>query len=378
MKESIVCALLLAAGTMAVHSQGLDGTKARDNWSVGVNGGVVTPLANSPFWGGMRANMGISVGKQLTPIIGFDLEGMWSINTSESKTVFDNSNLSLLGRVNLMNLFAGYKGYPRLFEIEGVAGFGWIHGYGKNRIEDAISSKAGFNLNFNVGAKKAWTIALKPAVLWKLKTHNKKNQFNVNYSAFQLNAGVVYHFSGSNGKSYFTYMKPYNQKEVDNLNSTIALIRTELGDTRNDLYASNAESENLKNQLDNLNIELQDCLSREPVVETIATRTLESVITFGQGQTSIAGSQVPNVERIATYLKNNKGSQVVIKGYASPEGNAEVNARIATARAESVKNMLIQRYGIASSRILAEGQGVGDMFTEPDWNRVSICTIVED
>lgn len=173
-------------------------------------------------------------------------------------------------------------------------------------------------------------------------------------------------------------MKPYNQKEVDNLNSTIALIRTELGDTRNDLYASNAESENLKNQLDNLNIELQDCLSREPVVETIATRTLESVITFGQGQTSIAGSQVPNVERIATYLKNNKGSQVVIKGYASPEGNAEVNARIATARAESVKNMLIQRYGIASSRILAEGQGVGDMFTEPDWNRVSICTIVED
>ena len=28
-----------------------------------------------------------------------------------------------------------------------------------------------------------------------------------------------------------------------------------------------------------------------------------------------------------------------------------------------------------TSRITAEGQGVGDMFTEPDWNRVSICTI---
>lgn len=37
--------------------------------------------------------------------------------------------------------------------------------------------------------------------------------------------------------------------------------------------------------------------------------------------------------------------------------------------------MLVNRYGIAEERIVAEGQGVGNMFEEPDWNRVSICTI---
>ncbi len=57
------------------------------------------------------------------------------------------------------------------------------------------------------------------------------------------------------------------------------------------------------------------------------------------------------------------------------EGSAEVNARIAAARAEAVKTILVNRYKINASRITAEGQGVGDMFTEPDWNRVSICTI---
>ena len=62
-------------------------------------------------------------------------------------------------------------------------------------------------------------------------------------------------------------------------------------------------------------------------------------------------------------------------GYASPEGSAEVNARIAAARAEAVKTILVNKYKINASRITAEGQGVGDMFTEPDWNRVSICTI---
>ena len=54
-----MCALLLAAGTMTMQSQGLDGTKISDNWSIGINGGVVTPLTHSAFWGTMRPNMGI-------------------------------------------------------------------------------------------------------------------------------------------------------------------------------------------------------------------------------------------------------------------------------------------------------------------------------
>ena len=89
-------------------------------------------------------------------------------------------------------------------------------------------------------------------------------------------------------------------------------------------------------------------------------------------------SQTPNVERIATYLKNHEKATVSIKGYASPEGKAEVNARIAQQRADAVKSLLVKRYKIAENRITAEGQGVGNMFEEPDWNRVSICTIHEN
>ena len=68
-------------------------------------------------------------------------------------------------------------------------------------------------------------------------------------------------------------------------------------------------------------------------------------------------------------------ARVVIKGYASPEGSAEINAKIAQSRAEAVEKILVNKYHIAADRITAEGQGVGDMFSEPDWNRVSICTI---
>jgi hypothetical protein len=132
-------------------------------------------------------------------------------------------------------------------------------------------------------------------------------------------------------------------------------------------------------KVSDLESELAACRNRKPEVvkDTIdnSKKLLESVITFRQGRISIDNSQLPNVERIATYLRNHKEAGVVIKGYASPEGSAEVNERIARQRAEAVRNMLVNRYRIAKDRIVAEGQGVGYMFEEPDWNRVSICTI---
>lgn len=84
-------------------------------------------------------------------------------------------------------------------------------------------------------------------------------------------------------------------------------------------------------------------------------RVPESIITFRQGKSSVDASQLPNVERVA-YLKKYADSKVVIKGYASPEGSVEVNARIAAARAEAVKTILVNKYKISASRITAEGQ----------------------
>jgi hypothetical protein len=39
--------------------------------------------------------------------------------------------------------------------------------------------------------------------------------------------------------------------------------------------------------------------------------------------------------------------------------------------------MLVKTYKIAADRINAEGQGIGNMFEEASWNRVSICTLEE-
>ena len=372
---AVTVACLTCSGIYAQRAY--EGANLGDNWSIGIHAGVTTPLTHSAFFPNMRATWGLGIGKQLTPFFGMGVEAMTSINTTASKTAFDNTNVSLLTSVNLSNLFAGYWGTPRLFEIETVAGLGWLH-YAQNGDGDrnSISSKLGLNFNFNLGEAKAWTIGIKPALVYDLNACGERNVgFNANRAAWEITAGLKYHFRCSNGKHHISFAKLYDQAEVDALNEQVNNLRQTNVDQEAELTAANQRNAELKQQL-------ADCKNQGPVIvtDTITShkKTLESVVTFRQGGVSVVASQTPNVERIATYLKNHEKATVSIKGYASPEGKAEVNARIAQQRADAVKSLLVKRYKIAENRITAEGQGVGNMFEEPDWNRVSICTIHEN
>lgn len=372
---AVTVACLTCSGIYAQRAY--EGANLGDNWSIGIHAGVTTPLTHSAFFPNMRATWGLGIGKQLTPFFGMGVEAMTSINTTASKTAFDNTNVSLLTSVNLSNLFAGYWGTPRFFEIETVAGLGWLH-YAQNGDGDrnSISSKLGLNFNFNLGEAKAWTIGIKPALVYDLNACGERNVgFNANRAAWEITAGLKYHFRCSNGKHHISFAKLYDQAEVDALNEQVNNLRQTNVDQEAELTAANQRNAELEQQL-------ADCKNQGPVIvtDTITShkKTLESVVTFRQGGVSVVASQTPNVERIATYLKNHEKATVSIKGYASPEGKAEVNARIAQQRADAVKSLLVKRYKIAENRITAEGQGVGNMFEEPDWNRVSICTIHEN
>ncbi len=393
MKKSLLLILsALSLSNLNAQETNLGGNKFCDNWSIGLNGGIVTPMTHSAFFKNARAVVGLDVNKQLSPIYGLTLESNWTVNTVSpmaaqySNTAFDAFNVMLLNRLNLNNIFTAYKGQPSLFEVELVGGFGWLrlnNFYESGEGANHLASKAGVNFNFNIGEKKAWTVAVKPAIFWDMSmwdapvAHSHPN-FNANYGNWEITAGVAYHFKNSNGKHYMTKVRAYDAAEVAALNASINTLRQEA--TAKDDQLRRANDALTKEQQKSADLEkaLQECRNREPKVITNNKKTLESVVTFRQGKTTIDASQQPNVERIATYLRNHKQAKVNVLGYASPEGSAEVNARIAKQRAEAVKNMLVTKYRISESRISAQGQGVGYMFEEPDWNRVSICTIVED
>lgn len=378
-----ILSILVLSGALLVPTQAqvtVQGSSILDNWSVGLVGGGITPTSHSKFFKNMRATYGLEVTKQITPVIGVGVQALATNNVSDSRTAIDATDLSLIGQFNLSNLFAGYQGKPRLFEVEAIAGAGWGHHYYNSGLGDDqnyFTTRYGLNFNFNLGEQRAWTVALRPAIVYNMANEGGDNltTYNVNRSAIELLAGVTYHFKNhNNGEHYMTKVRAYDQAEVDGLNAKVNDLRGQVND-------KNAEIGRLNGQVRDLQTQLNDCRNQKPIVQTQTvtrnTQSLEQTVTFRQGKSTVDASQLPNVERVATFLRNHANATVSIKGYASPEGSAEINARIAKARAEAVKTILVNKYKINEGRITAEGQGVGNMFSEPDWNRVSICTIDE-
>ena len=387
MKKFFISAIALCFFSMTQAQEALQRSKLTDNMSIGINGMGITPLNHHAFWKNMRGGVSLDINKQVTPILGFTIEGSAYFNSSEgtfnnpvhTNTIVDATNVSLLGRINLMNLFGSYLGEPRTFEMELVYGEGWLHTFGDLRtnpatsgVSNSLTSKLGMNLNFNLGKSKAWTFAIKPAIVWDMADHEKIGsiRYNANYASVELGAGFTYHFMNSNGTHHFAKTEPCDYSPIESLNKQVNDLRSQLEAKNNELNEANAHAEQLQN-------DLTQCMNRKPeVVEVKKNNAIpETVVTFNQGKTTVNNAQLPNVERVATYLKNHPEAKVSIKGYASPEGSAEINAKIAEARANAVKNILINKYKIQGDRIEAEGQGVGNMFSEADWNRVSICTI---
>lgn len=372
MKRSLL--FLMGALTLgqAQAQNNVSGNKLSDNWSIGLNVGTVTPLINHPFFKSMRPTMGLTIDKQLSPIYGLSLEGMASINTNASYTAFDVYNLSLLNRVNLNNLFVRYKGKPSLFEVEAVGGFGWLHStnpywkQGDPYDRNHVSAKAGMNFNFNIGDSKAWTIAVKPAVVWDMTIKGQEHlNFNAKQAAFELTAGVVYHFKNSTDKHYYSI--ECDRDEIDALNAMISSMRQEVA-------AKDGELENAQSKINQLQNDLNDCRNKKSTTTTV-TAEKDYYVTFRQGKSTIDALQMPNIEKLAQALKDNSNAKVTISGYASPEGNAEFNQKLSLKRAEAVKKILVKQYNIDENRIKTEGKGVGSVFSNPDWNRVSICIV---
>ncbi|MDE6512824.1 MAG: OmpA family protein [Muribaculaceae bacterium] len=390
MKKSILAAIATVAFAGAASAQettnALAPSNAGDNWSITVKGGIANPV--HPFHGTFKDNIrgaaGLELRKQVSPTIGLGVEGVSTFNTStwngqpSMHNIVDGMYVGVFGAVNLNNLFAGYAGQPRPVEVEVVGGTGWIHTFvPKTQGHDGndIGVRSGVNINFNLGESKAWTIGLKPSILWNV-TNNHYTDFSARAASLELMAGVTYHFGNSNGTHSFAYTPACDYSDYnEQINALRAMVVAQEAGIA-DLTAVNADLNAANNTLAQA---LERCQSRPATVitQTDSVNTLQSVryVFYRIGSSKITADQQPNVEMIAQYMKNNPESTVVINGYASKDGNLDFNERLAASRAESVKSMLVNKYGIKADRIKAQGKGIGEMFKEESWNRVAICVL---
>lgn len=375
-------AMFIAAAAMAVSASAqktvVTSSKAGDNWYVGANAGAQTATKSFEIF---DPTFGVRVGKNFTTVFGIAFDGQVAFDAFDKESINTNGtfvkglDVDVLGTANLMNLFAGYKGQPRLFEIIALGGFGWSHGFAPKAVgsTNALNSKVAVDFAFNLGSDKQWQVYIEPSLTYALVGDNVSDpwfKYNLNDSRFGLKAGFNYKFANSNGSHNFKIEQLRDQAEIDALNAKINEAKAETAAAKK---AAAAEAATAAATIASLQKNLSDCMNKPaPVVEKKAANLQPSVV-FAQGKSVVEKSQMANIQMIANYMKAHKDVKVKITGYASPEGNAELNQKLSEKRAESVKNVLVKTYKIAADRIETEGLGATDkLFDEVEFNRVAL------
>ena len=382
--------LMIAAGMMAasVNAQiARETSKFGDNWYFGINAGVSTNVkesykdAGDGFMKALAPTVGIRLGKKLDPVFGLAVDADLHAKSNDkwydgSKTFIENIDVDLLGTFNLSNLFGTYRGTPRPFEVIALGGFGWTHGFNHQPKVNGINSRVALDFAFNLGANKAVQLYIEPSLTYGLHEWINGNdvggefKYNLNNSVLSLKIGLNYNFGNSNGTHHFkTYDVGAMISEIDRLNETLAQAINE-SNAKDGKIAADGRT------IADLQAQLTACQNKPaPTAKVVVKQNsqLQPIVIFGAGKTSIDAAQYASIEMVAKYMRNHKDCKILIKGYASPEGDEVKNKALADGRAESVKNALIKRYKIAADRITAEGQGAtSDLSEENDFNRVAM------
>jgi outer membrane protein OmpA-like peptidoglycan-associated protein len=387
-------ALFVAMFTM--NAQTVEHSKLFDNVSVTVLGGGVTTgqFVDVPtpfFWdgtkavfNGVRPFMGLEFTKYVTPVVGFSVEGLGFVNTTTSDTFFDESAVLANGKLNLSNWFGGYKGQPRRVEVVAVAGLGWGHDYvngneqtwasipaedkvlvvGNNPYnsnavlftdKDYVVYNAGAELNFNLGEERAWQISVRPGVMWfnKYTAGNFQSLPTWKHDArANMQLGVTYKF-GKAGHHNFR-LCPYSV-------------------TKADYDALMAKYNELAGREPEVREVVKETVKTETVTkEVVAYRGVKTYITFAIGSAALTEVEREKVGLFAESLDNDTLIQIV--GSAdSGTGSETRNFALANNRANVVKNVLVNDYGIAANRITVSTKL--DVTNNPKTSRCAVIAV---
>lgn len=105
-------------------------------------------------------------------------------------------------------------------------------------------------------------------------------------------------------------------------------------------------------------------------------KNLKENIFYSIRSSTVSKTEWNKVENVAKFMQENPDATVEIAGYADIKtGNPTINMKISNQRANDLKNILIKKYNIDSSRINVDAKGdTVQPFTENEQNRVSIIT----
>lgn len=178
-----------------------------------------------------------------------------------------------------------------------------------------------------------------------------------------MNLNVLGGFSFNLGGAGF---KEYNPCDylgyINNLNNQVNDLRGALATTAAALAV--AESQ----------LPCPEVPAAQPATVVEESAPLMSTVRFTINSATISDEEMVNVYNVAQWMKANPEEKVAIVGYADKNtGTADYNMGLSKRRAEAVKNVLVNNYGINPDRLAVDAEGSATQpYTTNNWNRIVI------
>jgi outer membrane protein OmpA-like peptidoglycan-associated protein len=100
-----------------------------------------------------------------------------------------------------------------------------------------------------------------------------------------------------------------------------------------------------------------------PVMEKV---TILLNVEFDTAKSVVKEKYYDDIKRVADFMKAYPETNAVIEGHTDNVGKAEYNDRLSDARAKSVRQYLIDKFGIDASRITSAGYGMNKPIASND------------
>ena len=342
------------------------------NWFFSIGGGAEATFGDNDKAGsfGKRISptLNFAIGKWFTPGLGVRLQysGLQArgytydagadyvkgtqMDDGYYKQRFDYMNLHGDVMFNLNALFGGYNQH-RVYEIIPYVGAGFVH-TGKGPGYDELGINAGLINRFRLSSALDLNVELR-GLLMKGSFGNSGPE-----GLAGLTVGVTYKFK---------------KRGWDAVPTVPMVPESQLNDMRDRVNALKGENESLKRDL----VEARN-KKPEVIVKKEGGFVPRLVVVFNIGKSNISKREYMNIEAMAKGIKANPEKTFTVTGYADKgTGSAEYNMKLSKKRAEAVRDLMVNEFGVPASQLKVDYKGgVGNMFY--DDAKLSRVAIVEE
>lgn len=362
---------------------------AQNGWFVEAGGGVQTIFSSDAskldFGKRLTPSYTIGVGKWITPAYALRLQvGGYALNgmsTSEGlylrdpqtdgsvygphDPVIDNVTVRPDGTyrhyLRYVNAHADFMvSLSRLlfhnqskFDVLPAIGFGYAHAFAYRGTANTNSLTANFSVAAKYSVMKCMDVNLEIGSALMPDHFDGRITGRKYEPTLGATLGLTYRFNAS---------KPYVRKERSKKHRREAVVDT--------VYMVERVVERPV---------FKDRIVEKPMAKKQEPFRLAS-ISFAYASAKPAKKQDIVFENIVEYLKQHPSARIRLDGYADKAtGKARTNLMLSIRRTDSVRNILIERYGIAPSRIDAQGIGCNAQpYEKNEHNRVVIVTALPE